>query len=151
MRETFAEKVKSMVGIIQQNLQNHGGNIELVGSHSWIQVFFHELAHAAHHRVEDDLKGGQVPSQEIIAEQDHNAKSTDLWDGCEKIYSNVRFRAKTRHYFLLILVKIACVVSFWWQEIGENEIFHRSYMVEHYDTPQSKKKGASQAKGNNVP
>ena len=33
-----------------------------------IQVFFHELAHAAHERIEGDLKGGQVPSQEIIAE-----------------------------------------------------------------------------------
>ena len=32
------------------------------------QVFFHELAHAAHHRVEGQLQGGQVPSQEIIAE-----------------------------------------------------------------------------------
>jgi hypothetical protein len=31
-------------------------------------VFFHELAHAAHERIEGDLKGGQVPSQEIIAE-----------------------------------------------------------------------------------
>ena len=32
------------------------------------KVFFHELAHAAHERVEGDLKGGQVPSQEVIAE-----------------------------------------------------------------------------------
>jgi hypothetical protein len=32
------------------------------------KVFFHELAHAAHQRIEGDLKGGQVPSQEIIAE-----------------------------------------------------------------------------------
>ena len=32
------------------------------------QVFFHELAHAAHHRIAGRLKGGQVPSQEIIAE-----------------------------------------------------------------------------------
>ena len=32
------------------------------------KVFFHELAHAAHERVEDKLKGGQVPNQEIIAE-----------------------------------------------------------------------------------
>ena len=32
------------------------------------QVFFHELAHAAHHRIEGDLEGGQNPSQEIIAE-----------------------------------------------------------------------------------
>ena len=31
MREAFAEKVKNMVGVIRQNLQNHGGNIELVG------------------------------------------------------------------------------------------------------------------------
>ena len=31
-------------------------------------MFFHELAHAAHERIEGDLKGGQVPSQEIIAE-----------------------------------------------------------------------------------
>lgn len=32
------------------------------------RVFFHELAHAAHERVEGKLKGGQVPDQEIIAE-----------------------------------------------------------------------------------
>jgi len=32
------------------------------------QIFFHELAHAAHHRIEGQLQGGQVPSQEIIAE-----------------------------------------------------------------------------------
>jgi hypothetical protein len=32
------------------------------------QVFFHELAHAAHDRIAGKLKGGQVPSQEIIAE-----------------------------------------------------------------------------------
>ena len=32
------------------------------------QVLFHELAHAAHHRIEGDLKGGQVPDQEIVAE-----------------------------------------------------------------------------------
>jgi hypothetical protein len=31
-------------------------------------VFFHELAHAAHHRIEGQLQGGQIPSQEIIAE-----------------------------------------------------------------------------------
>ena len=39
----------------------------VLASHS-VQVFFHELAHAAHERIEGDLKGGQVPSQEIIAE-----------------------------------------------------------------------------------
>jgi len=32
------------------------------------KVFFHELAHAAHERIEGRLKGGQIPSQEIIAE-----------------------------------------------------------------------------------
>jgi antirestriction protein ArdC len=32
------------------------------------QVFFHELAHAAHHRIAGRLIGKQVPSQEIIAE-----------------------------------------------------------------------------------
>jgi len=31
-------------------------------------VFFHELAHAAHRRVRGDLKGGQDPVQEIVAE-----------------------------------------------------------------------------------
>jgi len=30
MRKSFAEKVKNMVGLINQNLQKHGGNIELV-------------------------------------------------------------------------------------------------------------------------
>ena len=39
----------------------------VLATHS-AQVFFHELAHAAHHRVEGQLQGGQVPSQEIIAE-----------------------------------------------------------------------------------
>ena len=39
----------------------------VLATHS-AQVFFHELAHAAHHRIEGDLKGGQIPSQEIIAE-----------------------------------------------------------------------------------
>jgi antirestriction protein ArdC len=32
------------------------------------QVFFHELAHAAHRRVMEDLKSGQDPRQEIVAE-----------------------------------------------------------------------------------
>lgn len=31
MRKAFAKKVKNMVGVIRQNLQNHGGSIELVG------------------------------------------------------------------------------------------------------------------------
>ena len=31
IRKTFAEKAKNMVGLIGQNLQNHSGNIELVG------------------------------------------------------------------------------------------------------------------------
>lgn len=31
-------------------------------------VFFHELAHAAHKRVKGELKGGQIPQQEIVAE-----------------------------------------------------------------------------------
>jgi len=39
----------------------------VLATHS-VQVFFHELAHAAHERIEGKLKGGQVPSQEIIAE-----------------------------------------------------------------------------------
>ncbi len=30
MQKDFAEKVKNMVGIIRQNLQSHGSNIELV-------------------------------------------------------------------------------------------------------------------------
>ena len=30
MRKAFAEKIKGMIGIIQQNLRNHGGDIELV-------------------------------------------------------------------------------------------------------------------------
>ena len=39
----------------------------VLATHS-AQVFFHELAHAAHHRIEGELQGGQTPSQEIIAE-----------------------------------------------------------------------------------
>lgn len=32
------------------------------------RVFFHELAHAAHHRVNDQIKNSQDPLQEIVAE-----------------------------------------------------------------------------------
>jgi hypothetical protein len=39
----------------------------ILASHD-VRVFFHELAHAAHHRIAGQLQGGQVPSQEIIAE-----------------------------------------------------------------------------------
>ena len=39
----------------------------VLASHDF-KVFFHELAHAAHHRISGNLKGGQIPSQEIIAE-----------------------------------------------------------------------------------
>jgi hypothetical protein len=45
-----------------------GGSKRIVLATHSAQVFFHELAHVAHERVEGDLKGGQVPSQEIIAE-----------------------------------------------------------------------------------
>ncbi|MFC1652699.1 M48 family peptidase [Planctomycetota bacterium] len=44
------------------------GSKKIVLATHMAQVFFHELAHAAHHRVEGHLQGGQVPSQEIIAE-----------------------------------------------------------------------------------
>jgi len=43
-----------------------GTTVDL-GSHD-AEVFFHELAHAAHARVEGDLKGGQHPHQETVAE-----------------------------------------------------------------------------------
>ena len=45
-----------------------GGSKRIVLATHESKVFFHELAHAAHERIEGDLKGGQVPSQEIIAE-----------------------------------------------------------------------------------
>jgi len=45
-----------------------GGTKRIVLATHESKVFFHELAHAAHERIEGDLKGGQVPSQEIIAE-----------------------------------------------------------------------------------
>jgi len=45
-----------------------GGSKRIVLATHSAQVFFHELAHAAHERVEGQLKGGQVPDQEIIAE-----------------------------------------------------------------------------------
>jgi len=45
-----------------------GGAKRIVLASHESKVFFHELAHAAHERIEGDLKGGQVPSQEIIAE-----------------------------------------------------------------------------------
>ena len=46
--------------------QGSGKKIVLASHNA--QVFFHELAHAAHERIEGKLTGGQVPSQEIIAE-----------------------------------------------------------------------------------
>ena len=45
-----------------------GGSKRIVLATHESKVFFHELAHAAHERIEGNLKGGQVPSQEIIAE-----------------------------------------------------------------------------------
>ena len=57
--QTFASKY---YGYYQSNSKRI-----VLATHS-AQVFFHELAHAAHERIEGDLKGGQVPSQEIIAE-----------------------------------------------------------------------------------
>jgi len=44
----------------------NGSRIDL-GSHD-PQIFFHELAHAAHARVEGRLRGGQDPRQETVAE-----------------------------------------------------------------------------------
>ena len=38
-------------------------------------IFFHELAHAAHEKVKGYLKGGQNPSQEIVAELAKGKKS----------------------------------------------------------------------------
>ena len=46
--------------------QGSGKKIVLASHNA--QVFFHEIAHAAHHRISGKLKGGQVPDQEIIAE-----------------------------------------------------------------------------------
>jgi len=46
----------------------HGESKRIVLASHEAQVFFHELAHAAHHRITGKLKAGQVPSQEIIAE-----------------------------------------------------------------------------------
>ena len=45
-----------------------GGSKRIVLASHDSKVFFHELAHAAHERIEGQLTGGQVPSQEIIAE-----------------------------------------------------------------------------------
>jgi antirestriction protein ArdC len=45
-----------------------GGAKRIVLASHEFKVFFHELAHAAHERIEGNLKGGQIPSQEIIAE-----------------------------------------------------------------------------------
>ena len=42
------------------------GNRIMLCTHD-VSVFFHELAHAVHHTVRP-LQGGQVPSQEIVAE-----------------------------------------------------------------------------------
>ena len=45
-----------------------GGTKRIVLASHESKVFFHELAHAAHERIEGQLTGGQVTSQEIIAE-----------------------------------------------------------------------------------
>ena len=45
-----------------------GGAKRIVLASHEFKVLFHELAHAAHERIGGNLKGGQVPSQEIIAE-----------------------------------------------------------------------------------
>ena len=57
--QTFASKY---YGYYQDNSKRI-----VLATHS-AQVFFHELAHGAHHRIAGELKGGQIPSQEIIAE-----------------------------------------------------------------------------------
>ncbi|HBG27651.1 MAG: hypothetical protein A2Y10_10385 [Planctomycetes bacterium GWF2_41_51] len=46
----------------------HGDSKRIVLATHEAQVFFHELAHAAHHKIAGSLKGGQMPDQEIIAE-----------------------------------------------------------------------------------
>jgi len=46
----------------------HGGAKRIVLASHESRVFFHELAHAAHERVEGKLVGGQAPGQEIVAE-----------------------------------------------------------------------------------
>ncbi len=40
MQKAFAKKIKNMVGIIRENLQNHGGDIELVsiGKNNTVKV-----------------------------------------------------------------------------------------------------------------
>ena len=45
-----------------------GGSRRIVLATHCAQVFLHELAHAAHERIAGNLKCGQVPGQEIIAE-----------------------------------------------------------------------------------
>ena len=45
-----------------------GGQQHIILTTHEAQTFFHELAHAAHHRVSGKMQGGQVPNQEIIAE-----------------------------------------------------------------------------------
>ena len=39
----------------------------VLGTHD-VQIFFHELAHAAHNRIEGGLKGAQAEEQETVAE-----------------------------------------------------------------------------------
>jgi len=58
------------------------------------QVFFHELAHAAHHRVKGSMKGGQDWKQEIVAELSA-AVLAELYTG--KRYNGDSFAYITDH------------------------------------------------------
>ncbi len=57
-----------MGGVTANGKKQAGRSKRIILATHEAQVFFHELAHAAHDRIAGKLKGGQVPSQEIIAE-----------------------------------------------------------------------------------
>jgi len=58
-------------------------------------VFFHELAHAAHRLVRGELKGGQDPTQEIVAEFSAAVlERLYLPESQQKLRSHVEYIAK---------------------------------------------------------
>lgn len=54
-------------------------------------VFFHELAHAAHHRLQGSLKRGQDPLQEIVAELSASALAIMAGKAIDSIGNSFRY------------------------------------------------------------
>ena len=66
--EEWGVSVKAIPGNYRYYGYYSSGRKEIALATSEESVFFHELAHAAHERVNGNLKDGQDPLQEIVAE-----------------------------------------------------------------------------------